>query len=99
MSQNVSDSARIQQLEAENKRLREAVGTKGEDDDVERQIADLEQAIARHPQVLGKLQRELQALRTSRFVELSPDVQEYQAKIKWQQEHDKELRRKYSGWR
>jgi Zn-finger domain-containing protein len=88
-------------LEAENKRLREAAGTKGEDDDVERQIADLEQAIARHRQAIGKLQRELQALwrKTSRSVELSPDVQEYEDMRKWQEQRDKELRRRYPDWR
>ena len=48
MSQNVGDSDRIQQLEAENKHLREAVGAKGKDDDVDSRIAALEQEIARH---------------------------------------------------
>ena len=42
------DSDRIQQLEAENKHLREAVGAKGKDDDVDSRIAALEQEIARH---------------------------------------------------
>ena len=100
MSQNVSDSARIQQLEAENKRLREDVGAKGEDD-VDRQIAGLEQEIERHQQAIGKWQIELQALRhiTGRSVQLSPEVQEIEAMRKWQDQHAKELRSKYPSWR
>ena len=101
MSQNMSDSARIQQLEADNKLLREAVGAKGEDDDVDSQIAALEQQIVRHQHAIGKLQRELQTLRfkKGRSVELSPDIQEYEYRRKWQEEREKDLRNKYPGWR
>ena len=101
MSQNMSDGARIQQLEAEDKRLRQAVAAKGEDDDVARQIVALEQEIARHQQAIGKLQKQLQALRhkTGRSVKVSPEIQEYEAMRKWQENHAKELRAIYPNWR
>jgi predicted RNase H-like nuclease (RuvC/YqgF family) len=100
MSQNVGDSARIQQLEAEDKRLRQAVAAKGGDDDVARQIVALEREIARHQQAIGKLQKKLQAPRqkTGRSVELSPEIQEIEAMRKWQEQRAKELRSKYPGW-
>ena len=75
MSQPMSASARIQHLEAENKRLRLAAGENDTDSGMERQITELEREILIHQQILSKLRQELAALRarTGHYTDPTPE--------------------------
>ena len=86
-------SARIQQLEAENKLLRAAIGENDDDNDVKRQkIADLEREIQRHRQILDRLVHELAALKTGRYADKSVETLERESAERWQVQHDKKLK-------
>ena len=93
-------SARIQQLEAENKRLRAAIGENDDDDnDVKRQrIEELEREIQRHQQILGRLVRELAALRTGSYAEKSVETLEREAKESWHDAHEQKLKSSRFGY-